>query len=141
MAASTDGAWLAATVAHRIDQAAADVDVVIDYLRSKPTAAAMVAVVTDRDDPGKPLISIEIDSVTGPTASIPSAALRAARLQIVSSGQGSVSTREILAELPALALAITSGTFNIDARPTPLTDVEQARTDAAHINQRIVITP
>jgi hypothetical protein len=62
---------------------------------------------------------------------IPSAALRAARLQIVGSGQGSVSSREIL----------TSGTFDIDARPVPLRDVEQAWADAARTTQRIVMTP
>ncbi len=36
------------------------------------------------------------------------------RPQIVGSGQGSVSTREILAELPGLAQEITSGTFDIN---------------------------
>jgi len=65
----------------------------------------------------------------------------AARLQIIGSGQGSVSTREILAELPALVQEITNGTFDIDARPTPLAEVEQAWADAAHTTQRIVLTP
>ncbi len=129
------------TVAHRLGQAAADVDVVIDYLWGQPTTAAMVAVVTERADRGRPLTWIEIGSAAGPIASIPSAALRAARLQIVGSGQGSVSTREILAELPALAHEITTGTFDIDARPTPLADVEQAWADAAHTTQRIVLMP
>jgi hypothetical protein len=95
----------------------------------------------DRADRGQPLTWIEIGSVAGPTAPIPSAALRAARLQIVGSGQGSVSSREILAELPALAEQITSGTFDIDARPVPLRDVEQAWADAARTTQRIVMTP
>jgi len=129
------------TVARRLGQAAADVDVVIDYLWGQPAAAAMAAVVTGRADRGKPLTWIEIGSVAGPTAPIPAAALRAARLQIVGSGQGSVSSREILAELPALAQQITSGTFGIDARPRPLTDVAQAWADAAHTAQRIVLTP
>jgi NADPH:quinone reductase-like Zn-dependent oxidoreductase len=128
-------------VAHRLGQAAADADVVIDYLWGEPTAAAMVAVVTGRADRGQPLTWIEIGSVAGPSAAIPSAALRAARLQIVGSGQGSVSTREILAELPALAQEITGGSFEIDARPASLTDVEQAWADAAGTAQRIVITP
>ena len=75
------------TVAQRLGQAATDVDVVIDYLWGQPTAAAMVAIVTDRADRGKPLTWIEIGSVAGPTAPIPSAALRAARLQIVGSGK------------------------------------------------------
>jgi len=61
--------------------------------------------------------------------------------EIVGSGQGSVSTREVLAELPALAQEITNGSFDIDARPTPLTDVGQAWADAAHATQRIVLIP
>jgi NADPH:quinone reductase-like Zn-dependent oxidoreductase len=129
------------TVARRLGRAASEVDVVIDYLWGEPTTAAMIAVVTDRADRGQPLTWIEIGSVAGPTATIPSAALRAARLQIVGSGQGSVSTRQILAELPALAQQITTGTFDIDARPTPLTRVEQAWADAARAAQRIVMTP
>ena len=128
-------------VAQRLGEAATDVDVVIDYLWGQPTAGAMVAVVTDRADRGKPLTWIEIGSVAGPIALIPSAVLRAARLQIVGSGQGSVSTREILAELPALAQEITNGTFDVDVRPTPLSEVEQAWADAAHTTQRIVLTP
>jgi NADPH:quinone reductase-like Zn-dependent oxidoreductase len=128
-------------IAQRLGRAAAEVDVVIDYLWGEPTAAAMIAVVTARADRSRPLTWIEIGSVAGPTAAIPSVALRAARLQIVGSGQGSVSTREILAELPDLAQQITNGTFDIDARPTPLADVEQAWADAARTTQRIVITP
>lgn len=131
----------AGSIVSRIGRAAAEVDVVIDYLWGEPTAAAMVAVVTARADRGKPLTWVEIGSVAGAAASIPSAALRAARLQIVGSGQGSVSTREILAELPALAEEITRGTFVIDARAMPLAEVEQAWADAAHARQRIVLTP
>jgi NADPH:quinone reductase-like Zn-dependent oxidoreductase len=129
------------TVARRLGRATSEVDVVIDYLWGEPTTAAMTAVVTDRADRGRPLTWIEIGSVAGPVAPIPSAALRAARLQIVGSGQGSVGTHEILAELPALAQQITAGTFAIDARPTPLTEVEQAWADAPRTTRRIVVTP
>lgn len=59
----------------------------------------------------------------------------------VGSGQGSVTTGEILAELPALALEITRGTFHINAPPTPLADAKQAWADALHTTQRIVLTP
>jgi NADPH:quinone reductase-like Zn-dependent oxidoreductase len=127
--------------ARQLGQAAADVDVVLDYLWGQPAAEAMAATVTGRADRGQPLTWIAIGSVAGPSAPVPSAALRAARLQIVGSGQGSVSTGEILAELPALADQITSGTFRIDARPMPLTEVEQAWADAPHTAQRLVLTP
>jgi NADPH:quinone reductase-like Zn-dependent oxidoreductase len=128
-------------IARRLGRATHDVDVVIDYLWGEPTAAAMLAVVTDRANRGEPLTWIEIGSVAGPTAAIPSAALRAARLQIIGSGQGSVGTPEIIAELPELAQQITAGAFDIDARPVPLIDVEQAWADAAGTTQRIVLTP
>jgi NADPH:quinone reductase-like Zn-dependent oxidoreductase len=130
----------AEVVARRLGKAAGDVDMVLDYLWGEPTAAAMVAVITGRADRSKPLTWIEIGSIAGPTAQIPSAALRAARLTIVGSGQGSVGAREYLAELPALAEAITAGRLDIDARAMPLADVEQAwaATGATH---RIVLTP
>ena len=130
-----------ADIARRLGRAAADVDVVIDYLWGQPTAAAMLAVVTGRADRAKPLTWIEIGSVAGSAAAIPAAALRAARLQIVGSGQGSVSTGEFLAELPALAEQITNGTFDIRAQPVPLADVEQAWADSAGTSQRIVVVP
>jgi hypothetical protein len=60
--------------ADRMGRAAADVDVVIDYLWGEPAAAAMIAVVTNRADRGKPLSWIQIGSVAGPTAPIPPAA-------------------------------------------------------------------
>ena len=127
--------------ARRLGEAAAEVDVVIDYLWGEPAAAAVAALVTGRADQGRPLAWVQIGSVAGSTAAIPSAALRAARLQIVGSGQGSVGTKEILAELPALVQEITGGSLEIDARPTSLADVEQAWADAAGTAQRIVITP
>ena len=124
----------------RLGPTATDVDVVLDYLWGEPAAAAMTAVVTDRADRGKPLAWIQIGAVAGATAAIPSAALRAARLQIVGSGQGSVSTREYLAELPALAEEIAAGTLDVDARALPLAEVEEAWA-AADAQHRIVLTP
>ncbi len=128
-------------VADRLGQAASDVDIVIDYIWGEPAGAAMAAVITHRAEREKPLTWIQIGSVGGPTAPIPSAALRAARLSIVGSGQGSVSTRAILTELPALAKAILNGSFRIEARSMPLEQVEQAWAEAGRSRQRIVIVP
>jgi NADPH:quinone reductase-like Zn-dependent oxidoreductase len=121
-------------------QAACDVDVVIDYLWGPITAGAMAGIGTHRSDRAKPLTWIEIGSVAGASAEIFSAALRAVRLQIVGSGQGSVPTRDILAELPAIATEISNGGFELDARAVPLADVEAAWNDTDS-GQRIVITP
>jgi NADPH:quinone reductase-like Zn-dependent oxidoreductase len=129
-----------ADVAQRLGEVASDVDVVIDYLWGQPAADAMVGVVMNRTDQGQPLTWIEIGSVAGPTASIPSAVLRAARLQIVGSGQGSVPTQDILAELPGLAGEISAGAFRIEPRTVPLADIENAWADTGS-RQRIVVMP
>jgi NADPH:quinone reductase-like Zn-dependent oxidoreductase len=127
--------------AEQLGYAARDVDVVIDYLWGKPAADALRAIIPARSDDGQQLTWLQIGSVAGATSPIPSAALRAARLQIVGSGQGSVSPRAILTELPALAQEITRGTFQVNARAVPLADAEQAWTDAATSSQRIVLVP
>jgi NADPH:quinone reductase-like Zn-dependent oxidoreductase len=126
--------------ADRLAKTSADVDIVLDFLWGQPAANAMIAIITNRADRGQPLSWIEIGSVAGQTAEIPSAALRAARLQIVGSGQGSVSTREYLAELNVLAQEIAAGTIDVDARAVPLAHVGEAwaATDAKH---RTVLVP
>jgi NADPH:quinone reductase-like Zn-dependent oxidoreductase len=126
--------------ADRLAKTAADVDVVLDFLWGQPAADAMIAIITNRADRGQPLSWIEIGSVAGPTAEIPSAALRAARLQLVGSGQGSVSIREYLAELNVLAQEIAAGTIAVDARPVPLAQVEAAWA-ATNANHRTVLIP
>jgi NADPH:quinone reductase-like Zn-dependent oxidoreductase len=123
-----------------LGRAGAEVDVVIDYVWGQPTADAMAAIVTHRTDDNRPLTWIEVGSVAGSTAAIPSAALRATRLQLVGSGQGSVSTGDILAELPELATAISAGAFTVAPRVVALADVETAWRDVAS-SQRIVIAP
>lgn len=125
----------------QLGKAAAEVDIVLDFLWGEPAATAMLAVVTRRPDRGKPLTWVQIGAVAGPTAPIPSAALRAARLQILGSGQGSLSGSDYQAELPELAHRICQGHFPIETRAFPLSQVEQAWTDDPHSTQRVVITP
>jgi NADPH:quinone reductase-like Zn-dependent oxidoreductase len=120
--------------------AAAEVDVVLDYVWGPPAARAMADMVTAREDRSRQLTWIEIGSVAGATAAIPSAALRQARLQIVGSGQGSVGTGEYLAEVHSLAEAIVAGTVTVDARAVPLADVEAAWADA-DAKHRVVLIP
>lgn len=127
--------------AARLGTSADDVDVAIDYLWGEPTADALAAIIPGRVDEARPLTWIQVGSVAGATSPVPSAALRAARLQLVGSGQGSVSTRDILAELADLAALVTAGAFRVDVRPVALADVETAWTSRDDAGERIVITP
>jgi len=127
-----------ATINIKEVKAAADVDIVLDYVWGEPAAGAMREVITHRGDRDKALIWVQIGSVAGQDAAIPSAALRAAKLTIVGSGHGSVSTRDILAELPELVATLPE--FQIEARAVPLADVTAAWADPRS-DQRVVLTP
>jgi hypothetical protein len=101
----------------------------------------MVDLLTARADRGAPMTWIQIGSVAGPTAAIPSAALRSARLQIVGSGIGSVPGRDFIKELPKMAAAVADGAFDVRARAVPLAQVEQAWTATAGTSDRLVFVP
>ena len=120
---------------------AGDVEVVIDYVWGQPAARAMVDLLTTRADRSQPLTWLQIGSVAGPDAPIPSAALRSTRLQIVGSGIGSVPGRDFVEELPALASAVTEGAFDVQARAVPLEDVEAAWAAGSRGSERLVLVP
>jgi len=128
-------------VADRLGKSAADVDVVIDYLWGPVAEHAMPALLTARPERAKPLAWIQIGSMSGPDITLPSYLLRAANLRIMGSGQGSVTTAGILAELPALATEIAAGTLAVDPLALPLSQVEQAWHTPTSAGQRIVLTP
>ncbi|GLW29331.1 quinone oxidoreductase family protein [Actinoplanes regularis] len=120
-------------------QVAADVDVVLDYVWGEPAATAMIPMLTARADRTAPLTWVQIGSMAGSTAPIPSVALRSARLHIVGSGIGSVPARDIIAELPPLAAAVTDGSIDVRARAVPLAEITQAWN--ADTDDRIVLVP
>jgi NADPH:quinone reductase-like Zn-dependent oxidoreductase len=127
-------------IAAALGAAAADVDVVIDYLWGSVSELAIPALVESRAQPGKPLSWIQIGAIAGAKIALPSAALRAANLQLLGSGQGSLTTAGIVAELPELAARITAGAFVIDPLAIPLSEVESAWTRPTAPGQRIVFT-
>lgn len=106
-------------VADRLGRSAGDADVVIDYLWGPAAEHAMPALLTARPERAKPLAWIQIGSMAGAEIALPSSLLRAANLQIMGSGQGSVTTAGILAELPSLATEITSGTLAVNPLVLP----------------------
>jgi NADPH:quinone reductase-like Zn-dependent oxidoreductase len=124
-----------------LGDAAGDVDVVIDYLWGAPAEDAITALITHRADRSRALDWMQIGSVAGPTAAIPSAALRAANLRIMGSGQGSVTTAAIVSELPALAAEITAGTLTINPTSIALSDVEATWDAPVATGARVVFTP
>lgn len=121
--------------------AAAEVDLVIDYLWGAPAAAAMMPLLRARSDRSRALDWIQIGSVAGPTIELPSVLLRSANLRIQGNGQGAVSTRAYVAELPSLVDEISSGAIAVSARTRRLSDVEHAWTEPDSPGVRTVLQP
>jgi len=120
-------------------ESASDVDVVLDYVWGEPAAQAMMQILTARADRSVPLTWVQLGSMASPTAPIPAAALRSARLDIVGSGIGSVPSREMIAELPEIAAALNDGRIRVDARAVPLAKIESEWDSSC--DQRVVFVP
>jgi NADPH:quinone reductase-like Zn-dependent oxidoreductase len=128
-------------IGRRLGEAAADVDVVIDYLWGKPAEDAIMPLLLARSDRGRALTWLQIGSIAGPTMALSSVALRSANLRVIGSGQGSVTTADILAALPALAHQVALGAFAVNPVVAPLAEIQQAWTAPRTPGQRIVIVP
>ena len=107
----------------------------------QPAQHAITALLTARSDRSREMNWIQIGSVAGPAMELPSAALRSASFRLQGSGQGSVSLRAYLAELPSLVAEITAGTIAVTATTMPLADVEQIWPQAEAPGERTVLVP
>jgi NADPH:quinone reductase-like Zn-dependent oxidoreductase len=121
--------------------AAADTDIVIDYLWGKPAQQAIMALLTARSDRSRALNWIQIGAVAGPAIELPSVALRSANLRLQGSGQGAVGPADYLAEMPSLVDAISNGAIAVKANTLPLADVEEAWTRKEPPGERTVLVP
>ena len=113
----------------------------IDYLWGKPTERAITALLTARSDRSRALDWIQIGAIAGPTIELPSVALRSANLRLQGNGQGAVSTRAYLAELPSLVDEIDAGTIAVHPNPVPLAEVESAWSRPEAPGTRTVLVP
>jgi len=121
--------------------AAAEVDIVIDYLWGRPALQAMTALLTARSDRSRALDWIQIGAIAGATLELPSVALRSANLRLQGTGQGAVSAKTYLAELPSLVAEIDAGTIAVRATSRPLAEVEQAWAEPEVPGERTVLVP
>jgi NADPH:quinone reductase-like Zn-dependent oxidoreductase len=131
----------AEATAAALAQAAADVDIVVDYLWAQPAQRAMMALLTARSDRSRALDWIQIGAVAGPTIELPSVVLRSANLRIQGNGQGAVSPAGYLAELPSLVAEIDAGTIAVSPRVARLADVERVWSEPDVPGQRTVFVP
>jgi NADPH:quinone reductase-like Zn-dependent oxidoreductase len=121
--------------------AAAEVDIVIDYLWGRPAEQAIMALLTARSDRSRELNWIQIGAIAGPTIELPSVALRSANFRLQGTGQGSVAPKDYLAELPSLVDEINAGTIAVRANAVRLADIEAAWLRDEVPGERTVLVP
>lgn len=124
-----------------IGAAAAETDIVLDYLWGEPAKKTMMAVLSGRSDRSRALNWIQIGAVAGPTMELPSVALRSANLRIQGSGQGAISPRAYLSELPSLVDEINTGAIAVKVNPVPLANVEEIWSKSDVPGERTVLVP
>jgi hypothetical protein len=110
-------------------------------LWGEPAGDAIMAVLRARADRSRALNWIQIGAMAGPTIELPSVALRSANFRLQGNGQGAVSTRTYLEELPSLVEEIESGGIAVTAQAVPLADVESAWNAPEAPGVRTVLVP
>jgi len=104
--------------------AAADVDVVLDYVWGPGTTLAMEAITRARTDHARPLDWVQIGTVGGADVTLAGDLLRRDALRVCGSGFGSVDPAR--ADLPGLARLVARGAVTVTPRVVPLEDVAAA---------------
>jgi len=122
-------------------QAAAEVNVVLDYLWGSPTEQALAAILSARSDRSRALDWIQIGAIAGPTIELPSVFLRSANLRLQGNGQGAVSAQAYIAELPSLVEQIKIGTIVLRPHLVSLADIERIWAQPDPHGERTVVLP
>ncbi|HEX4029405.1 MAG TPA: zinc-binding alcohol dehydrogenase family protein [Terracidiphilus sp.] len=122
-------------------QAAAGIDVIIDYLWGRPTELLLEALAKGfKASSTHRTRLVEVGSSAGPTITLPGATLRSIDLTLLGSGFGAASLEEIFAVIPTLFSMAAQGKLTIAVEPIPLADVESAWTRTEK-GRRIIFTP
>ncbi|KAJ4287352.1 hypothetical protein N0V90_012750 [Kalmusia sp. IMI 367209] len=104
--------------------AAADVDVVLDYLWGDVSQAALAGIIKARKNPSQRLTWVEIGSLAGETQSVPASLLRQANVALLGCAPGSWTFPELYGQTPAMLDAIVKGGLKAEYAVKKLEDVE-----------------
>ncbi|MFH3183793.1 quinone oxidoreductase family protein [Klebsiella aerogenes] len=104
---------------------AGQIDVVVDYLWGR--SAELLLPILAKYTPGdKPVRYVQVGSLAGADIGLNGEVLRAAPLQLMGSGIGSLSMPQLLAATGEMLQAAVPGHFTIATTPLPLRDVAAA---------------
>jgi NADPH:quinone reductase-like Zn-dependent oxidoreductase len=100
------------------------VDVVVDYLWGASAESLLIAAA--KAGSAAPLRFVQVGSVAGPDIVLPSAVLRAAAIELMGSGTGSVALPRLVAIAGELLGAVGPAKLKIACKPVPFADFDAA---------------
>ncbi|MBB1199497.1 zinc-binding alcohol dehydrogenase family protein [Enterobacteriaceae bacterium 89] len=107
------------------EQAAAQIDVVIDYLWGNVAEPLLKALA--KHTPGtKPVRYVQVGSQAGQDITLPGAVLRSSPILLMGSGIGSLALPELVEATGKMLNAAVAGKFTIAHKTVPLSEVAQA---------------
>ncbi|MDQ0378285.1 quinone oxidoreductase family protein [Amycolatopsis thermophila] len=120
-------------------EAAAEVDVVLDYVWGAPTELAMRAVLGARTQRTRLLDWVQIGGMGGDAITLSGHALCSTAFRVLGSGFGSVDMQVMQREFTELVAAIAAGAMAVRPHPFPLDQVEAAWAHEDEPGERTVI--
>ncbi|ROS43680.1 quinone oxidoreductase family protein [Amycolatopsis thermoflava] len=120
-------------------EAAAEVDVVLDYVWGQPTELAMRAVLGARTQHTRLLDWVQIGGMGGDAITLSGHLMRSNAVRILGSGFGAVDMQVMQREFTELVAAIAAGGMAVRPHPFPLDQVEAAWAHQDAPGERTVI--
>jgi NADPH:quinone reductase-like Zn-dependent oxidoreductase len=116
-------------------------DVVLDYVWGNPAESLLEAISQrGRGHAASRVRFVQVGASAGPTITLPAAALRSGRLELIGSGFGSVSMEQIFAAVADFLSEAEKQPFQIKTNTAPLQEVE-ALWNSAEPGVRLVFQP
>jgi NADPH:quinone reductase-like Zn-dependent oxidoreductase len=118
-------------------------DVIIDYLWGAPAAALLSAITREDFNAGSSRMRwVQVGESAGAAISLPAAALRSSRLELLGAGSGNAPTSPDMwvDAIQKLLANVASGAIRIETEKLPLCDVEEVW-QAKFPGRRVVLIP
>jgi NADPH:quinone reductase-like Zn-dependent oxidoreductase len=116
------------------------IDVVLDYLWGKSAEGVIIAGAKAGKD-AVPIRFVHIGSVSAPSITLPSAALRSSAITLMGSGIGSILQDRLVEAIGELMQAAVPGGFEIATRTFPLSEVERVWAEPAGVPRAVFQMP
>jgi len=119
--------------------AAADVDIILDYLWGNVAHASLTGIISKRKNVSQRLTWVQIGALAGEEMGVPASMLRKANVAMVGCGPGSWTFQELGKQLPHMLEAIVKGGLTAEFEVKELKDVEKWWDEKG--GKRVVVKP